>query len=56
MKSVNFAALVLLLTLFSSCELIGGIFKAGMWTGVIAVVGVIVLLLWLLAKAGRGKT
>lgn len=39
-----------LLMLFSSCEVIGGIFKAGMWTGVILVVVVVGLVIFLLAK------
>jgi hypothetical protein len=43
-------ALLALLTLFSSCEVIGGIFKAGMWTGVILVVVVVGLVIFLLAK------
>jgi len=34
----------------SSCEVAGGIFKAGMWMGVIIVVIVIALVLWLLNK------
>jgi len=34
----------------SSCEAIGGIFKAGMWMGVILVVVVIALVLWLMSK------
>ena len=33
-----------------SCQAIGGIFKAGMWAGVIVVVLVIVLVLWLIGK------
>ena len=35
---------------FSGCEAIGGIFKAGMWVGVIIVVVVIILVLWLMNK------
>jgi hypothetical protein len=37
---------------FSSCEVIGGIFKAGFWTAIIIVVVVIALILWLV---GRGR-
>jgi len=39
-------------SLLSSCEVIGGIFKAGVWVGVIVVVAVIALILWLI---GRGR-
>ena len=37
---------------FSSCEVVGGIFKAGFWTAIIIVVVVIALILWLV---GRGR-
>jgi hypothetical protein len=41
----------------TSCELVGGIFKGGMWTGAILVIGVIVVIVWALAKAfGGGKS
>jgi hypothetical protein len=37
---------------FSSCEVVGGIFKAGMWVGILVVVLVVGLILWLV---GRGR-
>lgn len=55
MKKLSAGLWILLLFTFTSCDLIGGIFKAGMWTGVIVVVGVIMLLVWLLARAGKGR-
>lgn len=36
--------------LLTSCEALGGIFKAGMWVGVIVVVLIIALVLWLIGK------
>ena len=39
--------------LLSSCEALGGIFKAGMWVGVIVVVIIIALVLWLIGKMRR---
>jgi hypothetical protein len=45
-------ALALAMTL-SSCELIGGIFKAGMWVGILVVVVVVALVLWLVNKGRR---
>lgn len=40
----------------SSCEVIGGIFKAGVWSGVLLVVGGIVLVIFLIVKVfGGGK-
>lgn len=50
-KSIWSLALILLVTL-SGCEVIGGIFKAGMWVGIFIVVLIVVLIMWLL---GRGK-
>jgi hypothetical protein len=52
----NYASLWLLaiataMTL-SSCEVIGGIFKAGFWTAIIVIVLVVGLILWLV---GRGR-
>jgi hypothetical protein len=48
-------ALLALLMLFSSCEVIGGIFKAGMWTGVILVVLVVGLIIFILSRLFGGR-
>jgi hypothetical protein len=42
-----------LLLFFSGCEIVGGIFKAGVWSGIIIVVIVIVLIIWLIGRMGR---
>jgi uncharacterized membrane protein len=42
----------MLITL-TSCEVIGDIFSAGMYTGIIIVILVVVLIIWLLRKMGR---
>ncbi len=43
------------ITLLSSCELVGDIFKAGAYTGIIIVIIIIALIIWLLSKfRGRG--
>ncbi|MGZ5255966.1 MAG: hypothetical protein ACXWCT_16275 [Flavitalea sp.] len=34
----------------SSCEVVGGIFKAGMWTGFIIIVVVVALIIWLISR------
>lgn len=47
---VNIIGFVFLTLSLTSCELIGGIFKAGVWSGVIVVVLVIALVLWLVMK------
>lgn len=49
------AVIVLLATSLSSCELIGDIFKAGIWTGVIMVVLVVALIIWLISKVFGGR-
>jgi len=38
----------------SSCELVGDIFQAGVWVGVLVVVGIIALIIFLISKL-RGK-
>jgi hypothetical protein len=47
------ALLVSIAVLFSSCQAIGDIFKAGMWVGVIVVVIIVALVLWLIGKARK---
>ncbi len=43
---------ILSLLTLTSCEAIETIFKAGMWWGIILVVGVVAIILWLFS---RGK-
>ena len=35
----------------SGCELAGDIFKAGVWVGVLLVVGAVGLIIWLISRA-----
>ncbi len=49
---ISFCFIAMLLTL-TSCEVIGDIFSAGMYTGIFIVVIVIVLIIWLIARMGR---
>ncbi len=44
------ALLVILGVSTAGCEVIGGIFKAGMWVGVLGVVAVVVLLVVVVGK------
>lgn len=57
MEVTNRAARLLLLALLlvplAGCEIIGGIFKAGVWVGVILAVLVVVGILWVVGKARR---
>lgn len=47
------ALLVVLGLTTSGCELVGGIFKAGMWIGALGVVGIAVLVLFVVMKLKR---
>ncbi len=49
--NVLISSLLLLAMSLTSCEAIGGIFRAGMWMGVIVVIIVIAIILWLVRKA-----
>lgn len=56
MKRFSILSLMFLITtLMTSCEVIGGIFKAGVWSGIIMVVLVVVLVIWLLTKIFGGR-
>lgn len=44
---------LILVSMLSSCELIGGIFKGGMYFGIALVVIVIALIIWLVSKIGK---
>lgn len=53
-KNLLLATIVALsVVLFPGCDAIAGIFKAGMWVGVIVVVVIIALVLWLIGKARK---
>lgn len=54
-KLVVPSLLLFTITLLSSCELVEGIFKAGVWTGIIVVVLIIALVIWLLGKVFGGR-
>jgi hypothetical protein len=52
MRNLQLALLSFAIILLSSCEVVGGIFKAGVWTGIIAVAFVVFLIIFLIS---RGK-
>jgi len=39
---------------FNSCEIIGDIFEAGIWTGIIIIVLIVALLIWIFSRF-RGR-
>ena len=45
-----FIVVVFCTLLFSSCEVIGDIFQAGVWTGLILVALVIAIVIWLITR------
>ena len=53
-KIITPVAVILLVTILSSCSAIAGIFKAGAAVGVIAIVVVIAIIIWIISMF-RGK-
>ncbi|WP_187270152.1 hypothetical protein [Pontibacter qinzhouensis] len=55
MKNIRpyiFSLLIMLMVTFSSCQVIGDIFKAGMWTAVIIIVIIVLIVIWIFRKLG----
>lgn len=52
-KQIHLITLIFILTLFSSCEAIEGIFKAGMGVGIFIVLAVVGLILYLMSRFGK---
>ncbi|TJY68281.1 hypothetical protein FAZ19_03220 [Sphingobacterium alkalisoli] len=52
---IPISILALITTLFTSCSVIEGIFKAGVWTGIIVVVLAVALIIWLIVKMTGGR-
>jgi hypothetical protein len=50
MKRISLVSALFIITLLSGCQIIGDIFKAGAYTGIIAVIIVIALVIWLFSK------
>jgi cytosine/uracil/thiamine/allantoin permease len=56
-KHFPLALIALLVTTLSSCSLVEGIFKAGVWSGIIVVVVVLALIIWVISKIfGGGRS
>lgn len=51
--SLSIATLLVALTTLSSCSAIGGIFKAGMWTGIIAIAIVVFIILYFVSRSRK---
>ena len=50
MQRLNYVILALLMFSLSPCELIGDIFKAGVWAGLLLVPVVIALVIWIISR------
>jgi hypothetical protein len=50
---ILYGSLLWMISFLSSCEIVGGIFKAGVWVGILIVVAIIGLIVWLVGR-GRG--
>ncbi len=53
MKKYISLLLLFFVTMLSSCEVVGGIFKAGMWTSVIIIVAVVALILFIVSRVRK---
>ncbi|MBE9583512.1 hypothetical protein IM792_03550 [Mucilaginibacter sp. JRF] len=50
MRKLNILAFMLAIMSLSSCQLIGDIFKAGVYVGIIIVILVIAIIIWIIRK------
>ena len=53
MKHTSFLLLLVILLSLTGCEVIGGIFKAGVWVGILLVLVVLAGLFWIVGKLRR---
>lgn len=49
-KTISLFVLLVVTQLFTGCELVEGIFKAGVWVGVLIVVAIIALVIWIISR------
>lgn len=52
-RFVQAITLLLVSAMFSSCEIIGDIFKAGLWVGIIIVLAIIFGIIYIFRRIGR---
>ncbi|MBC7399019.1 MAG: phosphatidate cytidylyltransferase [Mucilaginibacter sp.] len=55
MKKLNISLIVLAMIALSGCSVITGIFKAGVFVGILAIVVVVGILIWLFSMFTGGK-
>lgn len=49
-RIIKLGLFTMMLGLLTGCELVGDIFEAGMWVGIIIVVAVIALVIWIISR------
>ncbi|WP_231464238.1 MULTISPECIES: hypothetical protein [unclassified Pedobacter] len=54
-RTLPLVLIAFLCTTLASCELAQGVFKAGVWSGIIIVVIVVALIIWILSKVFGGR-
>jgi hypothetical protein len=54
-RTFKIALLVSVLTTFSSCQIVGTIFKTGMGVGVFLVILIIAIVIFLITRIGKNK-
>ena len=54
-KIIPFALMSSLLVLVCGCAAIEGIFKAGVWSGILLVVVVVAIIIWIISKLFGGS-
>jgi len=54
-KIVPLSLMSATLLLMTSCSVIEGIFKAGVWTGILIVIIIVALIIWLISKLFGGS-
>ena len=54
-KKFSFVAflLVVMISMLTGCQIVGDIFKAGVWVGILIVVGIIGILLWIVGRSKK---
>ena len=51
----SYALLLLIVLSLSSCEAIGAIFKAGVWSGIFIVVLIVAVIIYIISRSGKQK-
>jgi TRAP-type C4-dicarboxylate transport system permease large subunit len=55
MKNILYPVLFFIIISLTGCELVGDIFKAGVWVGVLVVVAIVGLIIYLISKVSGRK-